>query len=287
MVCRGATSLQAGCGAERLSASVEGIEADVCIARVARTNKHSPMRGQSGRLGTWFITSETTMANSSLQQPGPDTVVRRYMPLWQLEDLVQSSELYCRRLDRFPDLQDGMPDVASGQSHADPWLKGVRQAVDDQIWVSSWTRIESPAIAQWQHFTPDDEQQGVALLTTARALSLSIRDPRPWQLVNVRYLAVGQMPADRDALTLASSRQDAWAGEREVRLLSHADRYSSRGDNTGNRRLQVSLSAMIEQIEISPLAEAGLNGRVRQVLATAGLSDVPVWQSRYLQPVGC
>lgn len=227
------------------------------------------------------------MSNSSLQQPGPDTVVRRYMPFWQLEDLVQSSELYCRRLDSFADLQDGMPDSSPGQTQADPWLKGVRQAMDDQIWVSSWTRFESPGTAQWQHFTAGDEQQGLAVLTTVRALSGAIRDQRPWQLVDVRYLAAGQVPADRDALTLASCREQAWAGEQEVRLLSYVDRYSSHGANTGNRRLTLSLSGMIEQIEVSPLAGAGLGGRVRQLLGAVGLADVPVWQSRYLQPAGC
>jgi hypothetical protein len=226
------------------------------------------------------------MVNSSLQHPGRDTVLRRYMPLWQLEDLVQSAELYCRRLDQFADLHDGMP-AQVGNKQSDPWLKGIRQAVDDQIWISSWTRFAAPGMAQWQHFSEGDEHNYLALLTTAGALSAAIRDQRPWQLVDVRYHASGQWPADADALVVASARDAAWANEQEVRLLSYADRFSTSSTAMGNRRLPVVLRTMIEQIEVSPLANPGLNGQVRQLLAGSGLSDVPVWQSRYLQPAGC
>lgn len=232
----------------------------------------------------WHVNAAQLQADKDIRQ---SSILRRYMDLPKLLDLLSTSKLYCRRADGFSDRLEGALFPSFRRSLDEAFARGEVQNNADYFYqrsrvgnyVSCWTLGARDNMAFWQLY--GGVKTSIAVTTTVdRLIHCALSWGRPTILHKVRYVdhrrvKTYTMGRYTDVLQYKS---DAYKYEREVRLLvpQQDDGWEA---NPINIRLPLSSpDAQVRSIVIAPEADPNFVDQVRELCARYGLK-APVRRS--------
>ncbi|MBZ0143767.1 MAG: hypothetical protein K8F56_09300 [Rhodocyclaceae bacterium] len=216
-----------------------------------------------------------------------ESILRRYMDLPKLLDLLSTSSLYCRRADGFADRLEGALFPTLRKLLNDAYARGEIPNDADYFYrrsrlgnyVSCWTLGARDNMALWQLY--GGVKTSVAVTTTVDRL---IRCAHGWNrrtiLHKVRYVDHRRvknyiMGRYTDVLQYKS---DAYKYEREIRLIV-PQQDGGWEANPMNINLPLSsVDALVRSIVVAPEADAALVNQVRGLCRRYGL-NAPVRRS--------
>lgn len=233
-----------------------------------------------------LITADTDVRQSA--------ILRRYMDLPKLLDLLHTRSLYFRRADGFSDRLEGalFPSFRKAMNEAfarqespydaDHFYDRARKG----NYVSCWTLGARDNMALWQLF--GNVKTSVAVTSTVdRLLSCGFAWNRRMHLHRVRYVDHRRvrtyvMGAFTDPLQYKS---DSYKFERELRVILPQQEAGWEENPMGIRLAIPDLDTLVRSIVIAPEADPGFIEAVRELCKRYGLS-APVRRSMLsLMPV--
>ena len=168
--------------------------------------------------------------------PPDDTVVRRFVDLSKLLDLLENRELHFARVDRLEDPREGrLTAVEQGRirevnKNPDDLLRSFENSRLDS-YVSCWCAGDFESMAMWKLF--GNGGITVALGSTIGALKETLAQAEgPVFISETRYLNLAQRSSSEDNLIGMMVRKSrAYLHESEVRLLIWAPLWTTANDS--------------------------------------------------------
>jgi hypothetical protein len=224
------------------------------------------------------------------QDPGLSsrTILRRYIDLAKLLDILRTRELYLRRADGFKDRLEGalFPSLRTSLDKA--CADGIIAENGDTFWrrarlgnyVSCWNIDAKDNMALWQLY--GGSANSVALTTTVERLSrCAIQWRENLHINRVSYVdhvkhntfAVGQYS---DVLQYKS---EAYRYEKELRLIIRRQTKTLDSNPVGIRMPVSDLNDLIRSVVVAPESDANFFESVRDLCSRYNLTS-PVRRSR-------
>jgi hypothetical protein len=215
-------------------------------------------------------------------------ILRRYLDLPKLLDLLNHRALYMRRADGFADRLEGalFPSLRAAldqahkegraQNNADHFYRRARTGT----YVSCWTRGAKDSMAHWQLY--GGVSTGLALTTTVdRLVRTALQWKRDAMVHRVKYVDHTRMKnfAIGRYTDVLRFKHEAYVHEREVRVLvpQQGVNWTS---NPVNIRLPIpDLDLLIRSVVVAPEADAEFYSSVKHLCAKYGLK-APVRRSK-------
>jgi len=250
----------------------------------------------------------------NLKEPGPDQALWRYTDFAKFAALVQTGTLFLPSLTLFDatDPWEGFPSklnfdpnrpieveehndtssriytttqrVAFGDGFDNAMAHMLKGHKDMRrvFYVSCWHMNDTESDAQWRIYGGND--CALAVVTTFDRLKKAILDAKDVYGSEVQYYnqATSHTP-DGNAFYPVICKRQAFAHEREFRLIYWGATEWNRPAPAMGVTLAVDLQAMIESIVVSPRSPAWFMDTLANFAKGAGLS-VPVVKSDLLQP---
>ena len=209
-----------------------------------------------------------------------DDILRRYLDLPKLLDLLHSQTVYFRRADGFkdplegalfPSLRKSIDNAAyqrNSRINADEFYRRARQG----NYVSCWTIGAKDNMALWQLFS--GENNGVVITTTVERLlncAATWNDVIHFQQVN--YIDHKKEPncIIGDYKDVLQFKNDAYKFENELRVI--ISRQESHETNPMGIRLSLpNLDTLIRSVVVAPEAEESYFEAVKDLCKRYGLS---------------
>ncbi len=191
--------------------------------------------------------------------PSRDTVIWRYLTLPKFLSLLNCEQLYFSRYDKFFDAQEGvLTDL--DKKFCDSITPRLSHKIGC-VYINCWVISDVELYLMWLAYSSIDE--GVAIKTTVGNLidSLDSKDERDIFISNVDYIDYqNQYTFDKSkgfVVLLAPffCKGKYFQQENELRLV-HIDFDLSCEDSVFGKLFSVSLETLIDEIWISPKAEA-------------------------------
>jgi hypothetical protein len=230
------------------------------------------------------MTIDQITADATVRQTD---ILRRYMDLPKLLDLLYTKSLYFRRADGFADKLEGALFPAFRKSLDEAHALGISSYNSDHYYqrarlgnyVSCWTIGASDNMALWQLY--GGVKASVALTTTVdRLIGCGIDWHRPMSIKKVQYIDHrrqrnwGIGPFD-DVLGF---KNKAYKFERELRVVLPQQHDGWETNPMGIRLPVPKLDALVRSVVISPEADPSFLGAVTELCKSFGLS-APVRRS--------
>lgn len=218
---------------------------------------------------------------------GLDGVLRRYMDLPKLLDLLHTKSLYFRRADGFSDRLEGALFPSFRKSLDEAFAQGKVQHDSDHFYrrarmgnyVCCWTIGARDNMALWQLY--GGVRTSIAITSTVeRLVRCGISWDRSMHLHKVRYVdhrrvhtyVMGQYT---DVLQYKS---DAYKYEKELRLIVPQQEDGWEGNPMGMRLALLDLDELVRSVVVAPEADANFLEAVRELCRRYRLK-APVRQS--------
>lgn len=212
-------------------------------------------------------------------------ILRRYLDLPKLLDLLHSSSLYLRRADGFSDRLEGalfpclrdMIDEECKKGTIPTNSKEFYRRAREENYVSCWTIGAKDNMALWQLY--GGVRTGIAITTTvARIVDCAADWNESIHVHKVKYVNHKKPPnyavgSPRDVLQYKS---DAYKFESELRVIVSRNRTSSQ--SRGIRLPVTNLDSLVRSVVLSPEAEPNFVAAVSDLCARYGLK-APVRKS--------
>lgn len=189
-------------------------------------------------------------------------ILRRYLDLPKLVDLLRTGELYLRQASRFDDLLEGtLPEqLRRGASDVIGDVSVFEQKNRDQTYLSCWTLGTKDNMALWKLYGVSAES--VAITTTVKRLTTvapgwaehgSI-DVRKVRYINYagRRLPNGVYGLGKDLFRL---KHVAYSFEKEVRVVLTRSTKMGRDTTPSAIRVPVNLDRFLRSIVVGPEAD--------------------------------
>ncbi len=217
-----------------------------------------------------------------------NAILRRYMDLPKLLDLLHSQELYFRRADGFSDRLEGalFPSLRTtmDNSHAD----GIADYNADYFYrrarvgnyVSCWTMSGKDSMALWQLY--GGVRNSVAITTTVgRLVKAAVSWGRRIHIYRVKYIDHLKMQnyIIGDYMDVLQFKHEAYKHEKELRVIvpQQVDAWET---NPVALRLSVrNLDEIVRSVVVAPEAEKEYFNAIKDLCSKYGLRS-PVRRSR-------
>ncbi len=206
-------------------------------------------------------------------EPAPRTSLWRYLELWKLAHLLQTSKLWFPRITELGDPFEG-----SALRYADDPRVGrlpeARRGLRNVLYVSCWCASRYESAALWGLY---GGPHGVAIRSTAARLREALEPyEAPVYLGRVRYLdyrrPIRARPDDLGLTVFAKRR--SFAHEQEVRAVAWLDpgvtaRARKRVETPLGLAVPVDLKRLINAVYVSPRASDAVLDTVRGLVGRA------------------
>lgn len=205
-----------------------------------------------------------------LDEPENHVTLCKYLNYWQFEDILSAQTLYFRRFDRFANVNGTQPSNApqtQGAGLSPAWL-----------FLDCWSAADISYEPLWERYTDKNGGDGLAIVSSVGRIKQAISDPRDYYIGKVRYS--GSVSKQSDPILIASTRDQRYRDENEVRLLHKPTVYKGPQSTGVSVRLETDFLALIQAVRVSPHASPQIIKRIRGALRQAGLDKVPVEQTR-------
>lgn len=236
-----------------------------------------------------------------------DLPIWRFLSFAQFIDVLDRRSLYFTRIDTLDDPFAGSSDVTAAslrmlpeevmrlaeQAAAPPpkmgrlerwWARKAQEGEQDNlvktirgyqppalVWASCWHGDGAQKMALWKSYHADSKH--IAIRSTIGKLrsALAANAPLPLTVDVVRYLDPASLADIADPSRRALAKSDALAHEQEVRAI--LTRIAGSGEGCLGRGCSVAIdtSAMIDQVAVSPAAEAWFHDLAGRAMRTYGL----------------
>ena len=216
----------------------------------------------------------------------------RYFSQDKAEDLVRTSELYLRRLDRLLDAFEATPTFAMYEDHRRALVGSMGFAADHHLdffdhlrralYVSCWQKSEHESFAMWKGYCPDDG--GFAIQTTERRLHHEhrriSRSKNHFHLKSVRYVDHASEPAFlRDISDPAFLKASWYSDEKEIRFAAMRIDAAAGGtaEQTEERlnalpdheRIAFDLNCVVEHVVFNPFSRPERRASLVELIRTS------------------
>lgn len=216
----------------------------------------------------------------------PQAKIWKFLSFAKLCELLDRSALHCTRVDQFGDTFEGSWPIADaryweyldGAATFEDLFKVRRHAV-----ASCWVESATESAASWRLYGNDAEC--VAIVSRFGALAQASADQarqggeETWIAGGVEYLdyerKIGMTNAPPDAyrqsiFKVLACKHASYSSENEVRVLAmkNEPEFSPSGAD-----LQVDLSAIVEEVVVSPAAQDWFFELVRKISGMRNLAD--------------
>lgn len=223
----------------------------------------------------------------------PEAVIWRFMDFWKFEDLITTNELYFSRSDQLDDHNEGLPPHGVAPDlglnpldlrytvQLNALLADIRRH-RESFFVNCWYLAVKPSAAMWKEYG----EKGVAIASRCSLLKSALDAGKDRAFLGVIRYGAGHLRGNRFNLTLfIFSKGPEFAHENELRaLLYFPDQFRNDAQLTGPpanvakfKRLQVALSSLITEIQVSAWATDATFSEVNRLVAEKHLTAPVRW----------
>ncbi len=205
------------------------------------------------------------------------TVIWRYMDFQKFQYLIQQSNLYSARIDRFTQQEELSVTEKDAYNYRLSYeeLLSVCERDNKRYFVNCWSIADKDESFMWDKFVQGD---GIAIKTTIGSLIRSDMSDKNIYISPVQYLDYSQdsvlsLP-ELNAFWIVVSKPDRFKEEHELRLFYHEDSL-----NVDHIDIPVCLKTLVQEVRISPYRNDGFSNMVQSILDKAGLGAIQVLES--------
>lgn len=224
---------------------------------------------------------------NGIPEPVGNALIWRYMSFERLKDLLEKSELYFARLDRFPDFQEASNSIATqaeirnemrnqgaGDGIANVLIGLNRIATTQSCYASCWALKDFESNLHWRAYGPGETFKVVVVSTVDRLKeSICTQSANLYSGV-VKYIDYASQTSPNNIVEKAFIKRREYDGESEFRVLDFRPENLPSGI-IGNmpsvpkfQTFRVDLSNLVLKILVEPVSirdqeEFGISGNLR------------------------
>lgn len=224
--------------------------------------------------------------HSRLNYPDNDQIIWRYLSLSKFLDLLNRSELYFARSDKFNDSMEGSmtnKDEQIFEQYAEGLSTQVKN-ISGAAYINCWTKSDVELYLMWNTYS--SLKEGISIKTTVKNLTESFdkNDDREICISDVQYIDYNKSWTFNKTNGVANliaphfSKREYFHQEQEIRLV-YKDYRINKESGPICQYFKVDLQKLISEVFVSPLSEDWFYELIKNEMILHGLESKKISKS--------